>query len=63
MLDTAALLEDMQNHSFADLNGQVRVPLRFSFGCCLTGQSADYEKLMKEADEKMYENKRERKKQ
>ena len=63
LLDTAALLEDMQNHSFADLNGQVRVPLRFSFGCCLTGQSADYEKLMKEADEKMYENKRERKKQ
>lgn len=58
-----ALLTDLQNNSFADLNGQVRVPLQFSFGCSLTGQCRDYEKLMKEADEKMYENKKERKKQ
>lgn len=59
--DTVALLVDLENHSFADLNEQVRVPLRFSFGCSLAGQSVDYEKLMKEADEKMYENKRARK--
>lgn len=59
--DTVALLADLENHSFADLNEQVRVPLRFSFGCSLAGQSSDYEKLMKEADEKMYENKRRRK--
>lgn len=59
--DDVALLADLENHSFADLNEQVRVPLRFSFGCSLTGQSVDYEKLMKEADEKMYENKRARK--
>ncbi len=59
--DTVALLADLENHSFADLNEQVRVPLRFSFGCSLVGQSSDYEKLMKEADEKMYENKRRRK--
>ena len=59
--DTIALLADLQSHSFANLNDQVRVPLRFSFGYCLTGQSADYQTLMKAADEKMYENKRERK--
>lgn len=58
--DAVALLTDLQNNSFADLNDQLRVPLRFSFGCSLTGQSTDYEKLMKEADERMYEDKRER---
>lgn len=61
LTDTIALLADLENHSFADLGGQVRVPLRFSFGYSLTGQTADYEKRMKEADEKMYENKRHRK--
>lgn len=61
LTDTISLLADLQNSRFASLNDQVRVPLRFSFGCSLTGQSADYEKLMKEADEKMYENKRARK--
>ena len=61
LTDAISLLADLQNQSFANLNDQVQVPLRFSFGCSLTGQSADYEKLMKEADEKMYKNKRERK--
>lgn len=61
LADTIALLTDLQHNSYADLNDQVRVPLQFSFGCSLTGQSADYEKLMKEADEKMYENKKKRK--
>lgn len=61
LTDTVALLSDLQNNSFADLNGQVRVPLQFSYGASLTDQPADYETLTKEADEKMYENKRERK--
>lgn len=61
LTDTIALLTDLQNNSFADLNDQVRVPLQFSFGYSLAGPCAGYEKLMKEADEKMYENKRERK--
>lgn len=61
LTDTILLLTDLQNNSFADLSDQVRVPLRFSFGTSMTGQSADYEKLIKEADEKMYENKRKRK--
>lgn len=61
LTDTIALLTDLQNNSFADLNNRVRVPLSFSFGFSLTSQCTDYEKLMKEADEKMYKNKRERK--
>lgn len=61
LTDAIALLAELENHRFADLPGQIRVPLRFSFGFSLTGQTTDYEKLMKEADEKMYENKRERK--
>lgn len=59
--DALTLLADLQNHSTADLNGQTQVPLRYSYGCCLTGQSASYEALMKTADERMYENKRARK--
>lgn len=61
LTDTIALLTELQNNSFADLNEQARVPLQFSYGCSLTGRSADYEKLIKEADEKMYENKKKRK--
>ncbi len=61
LTDTIALLSDLQDNSFADLNGQVHVPLQFSFGASLTDQPADYETLMKEADERMYENKRARK--
>lgn len=59
--DTVASLADLQTDKYTDLNGQVQVPLRYSFGCCLTRPSTDYETLMKEADEKMYENKRARK--
>ena len=61
LTDAVALLTDLQNNSFANLNDQLRVPLRFSFGCSPVGQSADYEALIKAADEKMYENKRARK--
>lgn len=61
LTDTIALLSDLQDNSFADLNGQVHVPLQFSFGASLTDQPADYETLTKEADERMYENKRARK--
>lgn len=61
LTDTIALLTDLQNGRFADLNDEVRVPLQFSFGASLTDRLTDYEKLMKEADERMYENKRERK--
>lgn len=60
--EAITLLADLENYNFANLNDQIQVPIRFSFGYSLTGQSTDYEKLIKEADEKMYENKKERKK-
>lgn len=61
LADAITLLENLQDANFTDLNGQAQVPLRYSYGCCLTGQSVNYEAMMKEADEKMYENKRARK--
>ena len=43
------------------MNDDLYVPLSFSFGCCLIEGHADYQELLKEADEKMYENKKSRK--
>ena len=54
-------LEKLQNNSRARLNDDLYVPLSFSFGCCLIEGHADYQELLKEADEKMYENKKSRK--
>lgn len=51
----------LQDHRFMQLGEKDKIPLRFSFGYCLTGDSIDYAKLLKEADQKMYENKLERK--
>lgn len=62
LLDTIHILDQVQEESFARLNGNVHVPLRFSWGCCLTKGHRDYQTPLKEADEKMYENKRKRKK-
>lgn len=59
---TMESLTYLQNHSSAQLTENLNVSLRFSFGYCLTNESTDYQKLLKEADEKMYENKLERKK-
>lgn len=55
-------LETMQESSTAAIGDNVSVPLRFSMGYSLTKEGTDYQNLLKEADEKMYENKRERKK-
>ena len=62
LIRTIASLEDVQKHSFAQLDENLKVSLRFSFGYCLTDGSTDYQKLIREADEKMYQNKLERKK-
>ncbi len=53
-------LEEIQRQKEVSLGGNLRVPLRFSFGYSLIRGERDYEKLLKEADEKMYVNKRER---
>lgn len=59
---TIETLEYMQNHNSVKLNEKQSVILRFSFGYCLTSESSDYQKALKEADERMYQNKTERKK-
>ncbi len=59
--DALTALEGLQNNSRARLNDELYVPLGFSFGYCMTERHTDYRALLKEADEKMYENKKFRK--
>lgn len=52
----------IQNNTKADLDKDLRVELRFSVGYALNRGDTDYSTLLKEADQKMYNNKLERKK-
>jgi len=61
LLATLETLTEIQECSSACFDATLCVPIRFSFGYCLTGQSADYHSYIKEADKQMYENKRARK--
>ncbi len=54
-------LREVQDGHFVELDSEIRVPLRFSFGYVFTGESTDYHGLIKKADERMYRNKRKRK--
>ncbi len=60
LVKTIKELEYLQNHKMVVLDENINVPLRFSFGYCLTRGDADYQRLLKDADEKMYKNKLER---
>lgn len=60
--DAIKKLVNMQDQRTADLNGDVKVVLKFSLGYSLTKGRKDYQAVLREADERMYENKRERKK-
>ena len=62
LLHTIKALHYIQDNGTACLGDDIRVPLRFSFGACMIEERADYEGMLKIADERMYENKRERKK-
>ena len=53
----------LQNHSSTNLGKDLEVPLRFSFGYSLVNGETDYMNLLKEADERMYINKRERRRE
>lgn len=57
------MLEFVQKHCIAYLDDNLRVKLEFSFGYVRPEGDADYMELLKLADKKMYENKRERKMQ
>ena len=55
-------LQYIQDNSSVELDENTSIPLRFSLGYSLTYESADILKLMKTADERMYANKLERRK-
>lgn len=55
-------LKYIQLKCFADLDETTKVPLRFSYGLSLVDGKTDYQELLKRADEAMYRNKAERKK-
>ncbi len=50
----------MRNNSTAHIRKHVRVPLSFSLGYSLAKGMTDYQEMIKEADEKMYRDKKER---
>lgn len=59
---TIQTLEYIQNQSTVHLDDNINVPVRFSLGYSIAKGNADWQELLKEADEKMYSNKLERKK-
>lgn len=61
LLDTIERLKSEQDSAMTDLDDGICVPLRFSIGYSLVRDHFDYQSLLKEADEKMYEHKRLRK--
>ncbi len=61
LIDTIDRLEDAQDGMMAVLDQDISVPLRFSMGYSLVKGNTDYQGLLKEADEKMYTHKRQRK--
>lgn len=60
LIRTIDTLSYIQNHSYMHIAEQKDVPLRFSMGYSLVRTGSDYQALLKEADEKMYQNKAER---
>lgn len=54
-------LSDIQHNRSARLNEEKTVPIKFSFGASFIGGSGDFAALLKNADDKMYESKRMRK--
>lgn len=56
-------LESLQSGAQTVSDGDTVIPLRFSMGYSIVNGAVDYQPLLKAADEKMYHNKMERKKQ
>lgn len=61
IINTIKTFEYVQSHSSAHLDDDLSVPLRFSFGYSMIKGHSDYSYLLKNANEKMYENKKQRK--
>ena len=54
-------LQYIQNHNIMHIDKNLDIAVRFSMGYSIVNDCTDYHKLLKEADEKMYQNKLERK--
>lgn len=63
LAEAIRVLEFVQRHSLSYLGQNLRVKLEFSLGYVLAEGEADYRELLKQADERMYANKRERREQ
>ena len=61
LLGTLDSLKEIQSNSMVRLGNGENVPLRFSFGYVSIQGRRDYLEMLKEADDKMYEDKRARK--
>lgn len=62
LLEAIEALQYIRNHNSVHLDKDVNVTVRFSLGYSLVNDCTDYRKLIKDADEKMYQNKLERRK-
>ena len=60
LMAAIASLEYAQSHNIVELDEETKVPLKFSFGYCVVNAGDDYQELLKLADEKMYQNKLQR---
>ncbi len=61
LLNDLNALSYIQDNRMVALDKETTVPLRFSYGYSLINNNKDYQTLLCEADQKMYENKRYRK--
>lgn len=61
LMDSIEDLKYLQNHSSVALEEGLVVPLHFSFGYSLLTEGNGYQEMLKEADRRMYANKRSRK--
>lgn len=62
MFDEIERLKEIRNGTTVEVDREVTVPVRFSFGVSVTEKGKNYSAMMKEADDKMYQSKRVRKK-
>ncbi|MCM1119224.1 MAG: sensor domain-containing diguanylate cyclase [bacterium] len=63
LAEAIRVLEFIQRHSLSYLDANLRIRLEFSLGYVLAEGEADYRELLKQADERMYVNKKERRRQ
>ena len=62
LMEDISKLEGMQSGITSELDEDLAVNVRFSLGYSIVNSESDFQELLKEADEKMYHNKVERKK-